>query len=167
MTVTNIEKDYDGLALILTAEFDAPVERVWQLWADPRQLERWWGPPTHPATVEKHELTPGGGVSYYMTDPEGARYRGWWRIESVEPPHALEFEDGFADDEGVPVAEMPVTRNRVTLSEQDGGTRMELRAVFGSREQFEQLEAMGMVEGMQLSMGQMDALLAESEGAER
>jgi hypothetical protein len=32
--------------LVLVAEFDAPIERVWQLWADPRQLERWWGPPT-------------------------------------------------------------------------------------------------------------------------
>ena len=102
-----------------------------------------------------------------MTDPEGEKYRGWWRIRSVEPPHALEFEDGFADDDGTPVAEMPVTTNRVTLSANDGGTRMELRAVFESREQFEQLEAMGMVEGMQQSMGQMDALLAESEGEER
>jgi uncharacterized protein YndB with AHSA1/START domain len=164
MTVTNIEKDYDGLALILTADFDAPVERVWQLWADPRKLERWWGPPTHPATVEEHELTPGGSVSYYMTDPEGAKYRGWWRIRSVEAPHALEFEDGFADDDGAPVAEMPVTTNRVTLTAHGDGTRMELRAVFESREQFEQLEAMGMVEGMQQSMGQMDALLEEMEG---
>ena len=105
MTVTSIEKDYDGLALVIVADFDAPVERVWQLWADPRKLERWWGPPTYPATFEQHELTPGGGVRYYMTDPDGAKYRGWWRIESVEPPHAIEFSDGFADDNGDPLAE--------------------------------------------------------------
>jgi uncharacterized protein YndB with AHSA1/START domain len=161
MTVTNIEKDYDGLALIVTAVFDAPVESVWQLWADPRKLERWWGPPTHPATVEEHEFAAGGAVSYYMTDPEGARYHGWWRIRSVEPPNSLEFEDGFADDDGAPVAEMPVTTTRVTLSANGDGTRMELRAKFESREQFDQLEAMGMVEGLRLSMGQMDALLTE------
>ena len=58
MTLTSVEKDVDGLSLTLTADFDAPVERVWQLWADPRQLERWWGPPTHPATFERHDLTP-------------------------------------------------------------------------------------------------------------
>ena len=44
---------------------------------------------------------------------------------------------------------------------------MQLRAVFESREQFERLEAMGMVEGMQQSMGQMDALLTEKEGNAR
>jgi uncharacterized protein YndB with AHSA1/START domain len=51
MSVTSIEKDYDRLTLTLVADFDAPIERVWQLWADPRQLERWWGPPSHRATA--------------------------------------------------------------------------------------------------------------------
>ena len=44
MTVTAVRKDLDALTLILTAEFEASPERVWDLWADPRQLERWWGP---------------------------------------------------------------------------------------------------------------------------
>ena len=51
MTVTAVRKDPQTLTMTLDAEFDAPPERVWQLWADPRQLERWWGPPTYPATV--------------------------------------------------------------------------------------------------------------------
>lgn len=48
MTVTRVDKDYDRLTITFVADFDAPVERVWQLWADPRQLERWWGPPSMP-----------------------------------------------------------------------------------------------------------------------
>ena len=67
MTVTAVRKDPQALSLTLDAEFDASPERVWQLWADPRQLERWWGPPTYPATVTKHELRPGGRVEYHMT----------------------------------------------------------------------------------------------------
>ena len=167
MTVTSIDKDYDGLALVVVADFDAPVERVWQLWADPRKLERWWGPPGYPATFEQHELTRGGGVTYYMTDPDGSKYRGWWRVESVEPPHTIEFSDGFADDNGDPLTERPVTKNRVTLSEHAGGTRMELRTAFDSREQFDELEAMGMVEGLEGAIGQIDALLAEEAGIAR
>ena len=54
MTVTAVRKDTEKLTLTLDAEFDAPAERIWQLWADPRQLERWWGPPTWPATVVDH-----------------------------------------------------------------------------------------------------------------
>jgi hypothetical protein len=46
------------------------------------------------------------------------------------------------------------------LTERDGGTRMELRSVFDSREQMEQLDSMGMTEGLRQSVGQMDALLA-------
>ena len=58
MSVVSVEKDYDRRSLVLVAEFEAPIDQVWRLWADPRLLERWWGPPTHPATVEKHHLPP-------------------------------------------------------------------------------------------------------------
>jgi uncharacterized protein YndB with AHSA1/START domain len=133
---------------------------VWQLWADPRQLERWWGPPSHPATVEEHDLTPGGEVTYFMTGPDGEKYRGWWRVTSVNPPKSLEFTDGFANQDGTPIAEMPTTRVRMQLTEHDGGTRMELRGVFDSREQMEQLMNMGAAESLQQAVGQMDALLA-------
>ncbi|MER7408289.1 SRPBCC domain-containing protein [Streptomyces sp. NPDC000070] len=160
MSVTSVDKDLDNLTLTLVADFAAPVERVWQLWADPRQLERWWGPPTYPATVEQHDLTPGGEVTYYMTGPEGDRHHGWWRVSSATPPTALEFTDGFADDEGKPRDDMPVNTVRVRLTEHGGGTRMEMRSLFDSREQMEQVLGMGAVEGLTAAVGQIDALLA-------
>jgi uncharacterized protein YndB with AHSA1/START domain len=98
--VTSIEKNPENRTMTITAEFTAPADRVWQVWDDPRQLERWWGPPTYPATVLDHDLSPGGTVNYLMTGPEGDKHRGWWRVLSVDPPHRLEFEDGFADDAG-------------------------------------------------------------------
>src|SRR4029079_11870921 len=64
MTVTAVRKDQQARTMTLDAEFAAPPERVWQLWADPRQLERWWGPPTYPATVDAHDLRSGGRVEY-------------------------------------------------------------------------------------------------------
>ena len=160
MSVTSVEKDFDRLTLTVIADFDAAPERVWQLWADPRQLERWWGPPSYPATVEQHDLAPGGDVTYFMTSPEGEKYRGWWRVTSVNPPKSLEFTDGFANQDGTPSAEMPTTSVHMQLTEHDGGTRMELRSVFDSQEQMEQLDRMGMAEGLRQAVGQMDALLA-------
>jgi len=161
MTVTSVEQDLDRLTLTLTAEFDAPVERVWQLWADPRQLERWWGPPTYPATVEEHDLTPGGNVTYFMTGPEGDKHYGWWRVTAVNPPESLEFIDGFADADGKPSEDLPTTTVQVRLIANAGGTRMELRSTYDSREQMEQVLGMGVVEGLRQSVGQIDALLAE------
>ena len=160
MTVTSLDKDFDSLTLTLIADFDAPVERVWELWADPRKLERWWGPPPFPATMEEHDLNPGGRVTYHMTGPEGETPRGWWEVTTVDPPDYLEFTDGFADDDGNPVTNMPVMTVRVRLSEHEGGTRMEMTSAFQSREDMEKILEMGAAEGLQEAVGQMDALLA-------
>jgi uncharacterized protein YndB with AHSA1/START domain len=160
MSVISVDKDFDSLTLTLVAELDAPIERVWQLWADPRKLERWWGPPSYPATVESHDLTAGGDVTYFMTGPAGETSRGWWRVTSVDPPKSLEFTDGFADQDGTPIAGMPTTTVQVQLSELDGGTRMVLRSVFDSREHMEQVVDIGAPEVLRESVGQMDALLA-------
>jgi uncharacterized protein YndB with AHSA1/START domain len=159
MTVTSVDNDYDNLTTTLVADFDAPIDEVWQLWADPRKLECWWGPPTYPATFEKHDLSPGGEVTYFMTGPEGDQPRGWWRVTSVDPPTSLEFTDGFANDDGTPNEEMPVIKVRARLSERDGGTRMEIRSTYESREEMDKLIEMGAVEGLQQSVGQMDTLL--------
>ena len=147
--------------MTITASWDAPPSRIWQLWADPRQLERWWGPPTYPATVEDHDLSPGGAVKYFMTGPEGDKSRGWWRIIAAEEPRRLEFEDGFADDAGDPNPDMPVTIITVSIDEQPaGGTRMTVQSTFPSVEVMDQMVAMGMEEGMREAMGQIDAILA-------
>ncbi|MFF9210023.1 MULTISPECIES: SRPBCC domain-containing protein [unclassified Streptomyces] len=159
MSVTSVDKDLDHLTLTLVADFGAPVEQVWQLWADPRRLERWWGPPSYPATVEEHDLTPGGEVRYFMTGPEGEKYRGWWRVTTVTPPELLEFTDGFADEDGKPADSMPTMSVRVRLTAHEGGTRMEMRSAFDSREQMDQLMTMGMEEGLQEAVAQIDALL--------
>ena len=162
MTATEIHKDTERLTLAITAEFDAAEPRIWQLWADPRQLERWWGPPTYPATFVDHDLTPGGTVTYFMTGPEGDRYRGWWRVVAVEAPHRLEFEDGFADDAGQPVADMPTTVAKVTIEAiESGATRMTIESTFPSLEAMEQLVEMGMVEGMTEALGQIESILSE------
>jgi uncharacterized protein YndB with AHSA1/START domain len=160
MSVVSVEKDLDNLRLVLVAEFAAPIERVWQLWADPRQLERWWGPPTHPARVEKHDLAPGGEVTYVMTGPDGETSRGWWRVTSVDPPASLDFIDGWANRDGTPNADMPTTAAQARLTERDGVTRLELRFMFDSRERMEQLERWGAFDVFPQSVAQMDALLA-------
>ncbi|MCU1511016.1 MAG: activator of Hsp90 ATPase 1 family protein [Arthrobacter sp.] len=165
MTVISSTKNPESLSFTLVAEFDAGVDRVWQIWEDPRQLERWWGPPTWPATFEKHEFTPGGEASYFMTGPDGEKARGWWRITAVQAPTRLEFDDGFADDDGAPVEVMGTTHATVTLEEIGDRTRMTILSTFESEEQLNKMVEMGMEEGMKEAAGQIDALLAEHSRA--
>ena len=160
MTVTSVGKDPETLTMSIASEFDASIGQVWSLWQDPRLLERWWGPPGYPATVIDHDLTEGGTIAYFMTGPEGDRQHGWWRVLAVDPPHQLEFEDGFADDAGNPDPAMPTMRIRVSLSEQTGGrTHMSVVTTFPSVEAMDQMITMGMEEGFALALGQIDALL--------
>jgi uncharacterized protein YndB with AHSA1/START domain len=132
---------------------------VWDLWSDPRKLDRWWGPPTDPATFETHDLSPGGEATYVMTGPHGAT-RGAWRVTAVDPPTSLEFTDPFADADGNPNADMPVTTIRVRLTERNDGTRKEMHLTFDSREDMEKLMNTGIAEGLRQAVGQIDALLA-------
>ena len=162
MTVTAVRKDPAALTLTVTADLDATPERVWRLWADPRQLERWWGPPTYPATFTQHALEPGSRVVYHMTGPAGDESHGWWQILEADPPRSLAFHDGFANDDGQPNPDFPVTTVHVTISEVDGGrTRMSIESLYPSAQAMEQLLGMGMEEGLTEAVGQIDAILAE------
>ncbi|MBG6190598.1 uncharacterized protein YndB with AHSA1/START domain [Arthrobacter sp. CAN_A212] len=162
MTVISSRKDTEALSLTIVAEFTTSVERLWQVWEDPRQLERWWGPPTYPATFDHHDFVTGGKVAYYMTGPDGSKSRGWWQFSAINPPTHLEFDDGFADENGNPVDDMGITHGVVTLEAVDGGTRMTTVSSFESLDQLEKMVAMGMEEGIKQAMGQIDSILERS-----
>jgi uncharacterized protein YndB with AHSA1/START domain len=166
VTVTAVHKNPTALTMTLVAEFDASPERIWELWADPRQLERWWGPPTYPATFTRHALAPGSRVEYHMTGPGGDQPRGYWDVVDVDPPHRLVFMDGFAHDDGTPNDDLPRNEGRVTIeSIGPGRTRMAIESRFPSLEAMEQVVAMGMEEGLTQAVSQIDAILAEGAAA--
>ena len=110
MPVTSVASDANALTLTVVGDYPVPVERLWAAYADPRQLERFWGPDTWPATFTRHDMEVGGRSEYYMTGPDGSTPRGWWRFVAVEPVRRIEVEDGFAHDDGTPNDAMPSMR---------------------------------------------------------
>jgi uncharacterized protein YndB with AHSA1/START domain len=161
MTVVDVRKDMDLHSMTIVAEYPAGAARVWRLWADPRQLERWWGPPGYPATVTDHDLTAGGTVRYFMTGPQGDRHHGGWRVIRADEPHSLALEDFFADEDGAENAELPGATMVVSIEETgEGVTRMTIESTWDSAEAMATVLAMGMEEGIQQALGQIEALLA-------
>jgi uncharacterized protein YndB with AHSA1/START domain len=164
MPIDSTLTDTEALTLTLVADFPVDAARVWALWADPRQLERWWGPPTWPARFHRLDLRPGGTAAYVMTGPDGSAAGGMWEFAAVEEPRGLTFDDRFADEEGNPTPDMPVTHTTVVITEATDAeprTRMTLVTRFDSAEQLEQLMQMGMVEGLTEAVSQIDGILAE------
>ena len=160
MPVIDIQQDLDNLTLTITADFAAPVERIWQIYADPRQLEKVWGPPTYPATVVDHDLTPGGRMTYIMTGPEGDKHAGYWQITAVDAPKSFSFDDGFADLDFTPNPDLPVSKCVYTFAAIDSGTRATFVSTFGSVEALQQVLDMGIVEGASSAINQIDDLVA-------
>lgn len=160
MPVIDVSHDLDTLNLTIVAEFAAPIQRVWNLYADPRQLERVWGPPTHPATFVDHALAVGARTTYFMTSPEGEKYYGFWVITGVEEPYRLCFDDGFADAEFNPNPDLPVSKNEYRFESIVGGTRATYSSTYASKEALEQVLSMGIVEGATSAINQIDGLLS-------
>jgi uncharacterized protein YndB with AHSA1/START domain len=160
MPVIDVRQDPDNRTLTMIADFAAAVERVWQVYADPRRLEKVWGPPTYPATVVEHDLRPGGRVTYYMTGPEGDKHAGYWQVTAVDEPNSFTFDGGFADLDLDPDPAMPVSTNVYTFTEHDGGTRAVYRTSYETAEALQRVLDMGIVEGATSAINQVDELLA-------
>jgi len=165
MPIRSVTSDEDALTLTVVGEYPVPVERLWEAYADPRQLERFWGPESWPATFTRHDMEVGGRSEYHMTGPDGTEAHGWWRFLAVERPHRIEVEDGFSHDDGRPNEEMPSMRMVFTFEPADGGSRFTSVTHFTSLESMKQLVEMGMIEGMKSALGQLDGVLAEPTAA--
>jgi uncharacterized protein YndB with AHSA1/START domain len=159
MPVTSVNKDAEELTMTVEAEFPHPIDRVWAAYADPRQIEKFWGPPTYPAMFTRHDMFAGGRSEYVMIGPDGDESRGYWEFIDVRPPTSFEVRDGFANPDGTDNADMPSMRMTFDFAPTDSGTRVTTTTYFNSADELAQLLAMGMEEGMSLAMAQIDAVL--------
>jgi uncharacterized protein YndB with AHSA1/START domain len=161
MPITSVDTDAQALTISVVADFTVSVRRLWDAYLDPRQLEKFWGPPTYPATFTRHDGYVGGLSNYYMTGPEGDRHYGYWKWAAIDEGRSFEVHDGFANADGTPSTEMPEGRMVLEFSETALGSRVAAISYFKTLEEMEQLIAMGQVEGMSEAMGQMDEVLAD------
>ena len=161
MPVTDVSHDLDNRTLTIVADFACPPKRLWEVYANPRQLEQVWGPPTYPATFVDHDLVPGGRMNYYMTSPEGEKSYGYWEVETVDEPNGFTFDDGFAvDEEFTKNTDLPVGRNVFSFADHDGGTRATFVSTYATAEALQKVLDMGIVEGASAAINQIDDLVA-------
>lgn len=161
MPITDVISNTQDLTITIIADYPVPLERLWDAYSDPRQLEKFWGPVEWPATFTRHDMAVGGESHYYMTGPDGTKAGGWFRFLAVEPLKLIEVEDGFTDEHGEKNTAMPTMRMRFNFESTDTGSRYTSVTHFSSVESMEQLVQMGMMEGMRSAMSQIDALLLD------
>jgi len=132
----------------LTRVFAAPPATVFQAWADPASLDRWWGPSGFRNETHSMAFKPGGAWLYTMHSPDGVDYPNRIIYQEIEPPRRLAFlHDGGEDDSTEP---MQVT---VTFEEHDGQTRLTMHTQFASAEMRDQVvQDVNAIEGGQQTL---------------
>jgi uncharacterized protein YndB with AHSA1/START domain len=163
MPVTSVSSDPKTLSLTIVGEYPVKVERLWEAYADPRQLERFFGPPGFPVTFTRHDFVVGGLAQWEMNGPDDACYRGWWRFVAIAPPRRIELNDGFSDAGGTPITD---SHGRMVLSFESTktGSRVSVVSYYPNIEIMEQM-VVGQSEGGRAAMEQLDAILAEPRAA--
>jgi uncharacterized protein YndB with AHSA1/START domain len=126
----------DDNALVIERTFDAPVNRIWQLWTEPEQFKAWYGPQGVTIPVAKMDVRVGGTrlVCMEMQSPEGLRQM-WFTGEYLEvvPPEKLVYTESMSDQNGnvlspsevgLPEGHPTTTEVHVELTDLGGRTKM-------------------------------------------
>jgi uncharacterized protein YndB with AHSA1/START domain len=122
--------------MVITRIFDAPLDRVWKAWTDPKHVQRWWGPKGFTSPACKNDFRVGGRYLYCMRSPDGQDYWNTGVYREIVPFARIVYTDSFADANGnvVPAThyglspDFPLeTLLTVTFEDLHGKTKFTLR----------------------------------------
>jgi uncharacterized protein YndB with AHSA1/START domain len=127
--------------IVLSREFDAPRELVWQAYTDPRHVANWWGPDGFTNTVHEIDVRPGGMWRFTMHGPDGTDWPNRITYREVVAPERLEFAHGedVDDDPGA-------FQVAIRFEDLGGRTRVTQRMLFATAAQREGVIRFGAVE---------------------
>ncbi|WP_375254460.1 SRPBCC domain-containing protein [Yoonia sp.] len=122
----------------ITRTFDAPIATVWDMWADPANFQKWYGPNGFSVPVAEMDVTVGGTRKICMEMKMPDQTMSMWftgTYQEVSAPHRLVYTESMCDaegnvmspkDMGMPEGTPEVTEVVVELTEEGGKTVMTL-----------------------------------------
>jgi uncharacterized protein YndB with AHSA1/START domain len=73
-TKNNLVKNTGDREIVITREFDAPRELVWEAISNPKHVVNWWGPRGFTDTMIEMDFRPGGVWKHTLCGPDGVNY---------------------------------------------------------------------------------------------
>lgn len=155
----------EGAGNILVAErvFEAPLSAVWNAWTNVSVLERWWAPAPYKAVTASYSFAENGVWHYYMAGPEGDKHWCLNTYRSIEPEVQFTAEDAFCDENQQINDTLPISMWLVEFKVEGKETRVTVTATYESATALEQIMAMGMKEGFDMGLNQLEVLLTEEK----
>jgi uncharacterized protein YndB with AHSA1/START domain len=158
----------DKKSLHVERVFQAALTKVWKAYSDPELSIQWWSPKGWETEVKHMNFEEGGYWHYGMTcvhpeqkDLYGTTSWGKATFLTIQPEDLLEYKDEFSDEAGKVQSGFPVSYSKLTLSETNGATRVNLTVTYDTPEALTQVLEMGMEEGFKESWDRLDQLLSK------
>lgn len=146
-----------AVELVATRVVDAPRERVWSAWTDPKQVPRWMLGPEGWTMPDCHiDLRPGGGWRFVWRRPNGEEMEMTGEYRKVSPPERLVNTERWGGD-------WPETVNTLVLTEEEGRTTMTCTVLYPSEEARDAALATGMTDGWSAAYDLLDEHLAPGD----
>lgn len=143
--------------ILITREFDAPAELVFEVWTTPEHIRNWWGWRTEDMTVCEFDLRVGGEWRFVARNPDYGEVAFRGECLEIDRPHRLvatEVYEPFPDSRAV---------NTLTLEENDGVTTMRILVKHETKEARDAHIESGMESGLQHSLDRVEQVLASLE----
>ncbi|ELZ05275.1 SRPBCC family protein [Natrialba asiatica] len=155
-TTNDTEIETNERSLTIRRRFDAPLERVWEAWTDPDQVDQWWGPDGFTTTTDEMEVRPDGVWQFVMVGPDGDEYQNRIVYDEIVEPERLAYTHGSDDDP-------EQFRVAVTFEESDGGgTELTMEMRFGSADELDEAVEFGADDGAKQTLERLaDHLVAK------
>lgn len=143
--------------LTIRQVFDAPRERVYKLYTNPKLKARWWGPREMTTKIDRMDVRRGGIWRHTQRDPQGKDWVFWGVYHDVVPPERI--VDTF-EWEGMPGH---LSLQITTFKEVDGKTEATTKVIFQSVEDRDGMVNSGMERGVRESGERFAELLAHEK----
>ena len=144
--------------IVLTREFAAPREAVWDAMTKPELLKRWLlGPPGWEMTACESDLRAGGTFRHAWRNADGGELAMHGTYREVVFPERITRTESFDVGCGPQGGEQLAT---LALTEHGGKTTLTLTLVYPSKEARDATIASGMEQGVAAGYDRLDGILA-------
>lgn len=156
---TNVVKDFKEKSILVSREFEAPVEMVWRCYTEPDLLDQWWGPAPWRAETKTMKFEVGGFWLYAMVSPEGQKHWGVMNYTGIDFHKNISIEDGFCDEDGNVIENLPLSKGAMVFTTTSLGTLVEFKMTYSDEEQLKTIIEMGFEQGITICLEQLATLL--------
>jgi uncharacterized protein YndB with AHSA1/START domain len=156
---TQVEKNFREKSILVSREFNAPIEKVWKAYSQKELLDQWWGPSPWKAETKKMDFRNGGHWHYAMVGPENEKHWARMNYLNIDPLKKMQIEDLFCDENGKVNTTLPVSKGEMVFTKTTSGTKVDFKMYYATEEDVKKMVEMGFEQGITQCLEQLEELL--------